>query len=253
MDSNSLLCNQFRSMFLLRNPSEDFKILVILFIKSDLKLFRTWVWSILHVHSSTGEMMNYIIIGISGFYVARNTDFHPLDMDGWGRLHFLNFMYLAKTATLVHLEKKEKKKIFSSILKSTPNIWSQIKGCNCKCLSTPLHPISPANQYIRARWQGVTQPWHTLISVQAAGTGTHPGPACWPAYYLTARINGELVIRPYPRISSDDDHGYVDLAIKVYFKDVHPKFLAGGKMSQHLEGLSIWDYMDSRGTSGHLV
>ena len=71
--------------------------------------------------------------------------------------------------------------------------------------------------------------------------------------YLTACINGELVIRPYPRISSDDDHGYVDLAIKVYFKDVYPKFLAGDKMSQHLEGLSIWDYMDSRGTSGHLV
>lgn len=71
--------------------------------------------------------------------------------------------------------------------------------------------------------------------------------------YLTARINGELVIRPYTPVSSDDDHGYVDLVIKVYFKDVHPKFPAGGKMSQHLESLAVGDYMDFRGPSGHLV
>ncbi len=33
--------------------------------------------------------------------------------------------------------------------------------------------------------------------------------------YLTARIDGELVIRPYTPTSSDDDHGFMDLVIKV--------------------------------------
>jgi cytochrome-b5 reductase len=71
--------------------------------------------------------------------------------------------------------------------------------------------------------------------------------------YLTARINGELVIRPYTPVSSDDDKGYVDLVIKVYFKNVHPKFPEGGKMSQHLENMDIGDYMDVRGPNGLLV
>lgn len=33
--------------------------------------------------------------------------------------------------------------------------------------------------------------------------------------YLSARIDGSLVIRPYTPVTSDDDHGYVDLVIKV--------------------------------------
>lgn len=38
--------------------------------------------------------------------------------------------------------------------------------------------------------------------------------------------------------------------IKVYFKDVNPKFPEGGKMSQHLETLNIGDTMDFRGPNG---
>ncbi|CAL1535563.1 unnamed protein product, partial [Lymnaea stagnalis] len=41
--------------------------------------------------------------------------------------------------------------------------------------------------------------------------------------YLTARIDGQLVIRPYTPVSSDDDKGFMDLVVKVYFKNVHPK------------------------------
>ncbi|XP_064600681.1 NADH-cytochrome b5 reductase 3-like isoform X2 [Liolophura sinensis] len=70
--------------------------------------------------------------------------------------------------------------------------------------------------------------------------------------YLSARINGELVVRPYTPVSSDDDKGYMDLVIKVYFKNVHPKFPDGGKMSQHLESMSIGDYIDVRGPNGLL-
>ncbi len=39
--------------------------------------------------------------------------------------------------------------------------------------------------------------------------------------YLTARINGELVIRPYTPVSSDDDQGFMDLVIKVRRAHTH--------------------------------
>uniref|UniRef100_A0A194AM45 Uncharacterized protein n=1 Tax=Pinctada fucata TaxID=50426 RepID=A0A194AM45_PINFU len=45
----------------------------------------------------------------------------------------------------------------------------------------------------------------------------------------------------------------MDLVIKVYFKNVHPKFPEGGKMSQYLENMSIGDFMDVRGPNGLLM
>lgn len=36
--------------------------------------------------------------------------------------------------------------------------------------------------------------------------------------YLSARINGNLVVRPYTPLCCDDK-GYVDFVVKVYFKD----------------------------------
>ncbi|KAK7891799.1 hypothetical protein WMY93_023762 [Mugilogobius chulae] len=71
--------------------------------------------------------------------------------------------------------------------------------------------------------------------------------------YLSARIDGKLVVRPYTPVSSDDDKGFVDLVVKIYFKNVHPKFPEGGKMSQYLESLKINDTIDFRGPSGLLV
>lgn len=71
--------------------------------------------------------------------------------------------------------------------------------------------------------------------------------------HLTAKIGEEVVIRSYTPVSSDDDRGYVDLVIKVYFKNVHPKFPEGGKMSQHLENMKIGDTIDFRGPSGRLI
>ncbi|XP_072746413.1 NADH-cytochrome b5 reductase 3 isoform X1 [Anoplolepis gracilipes] len=71
--------------------------------------------------------------------------------------------------------------------------------------------------------------------------------------HLTARIGEEVVIRSYTPVSSDDDHGYVDLVIKVYFKNVHPKFPEGGKLSQYLENMEIGDTIDFRGPSGRLI
>ncbi|KPP56569.1 hypothetical protein Z043_125801, partial [Scleropages formosus] len=67
--------------------------------------------------------------------------------------------------------------------------------------------------------------------------------------YLSARIDGNIVVRPYTPVSSDDDKGYVDL---IYFKNMNPKFPDGGKMSQYLESLKIGDVVDFRGPGGLL-
>ncbi|GFR58268.1 NADH-cytochrome b5 reductase [Elysia marginata] len=42
------------------------------------------------------------------------------------------------------------------------------------------------------------------------------------------------------------------LGLPVYFKNVHPKFPEGGKMSQYLENMDIGDYIDVRGPNGLL-
>lgn len=65
--------------------------------------------------------------------------------------------------------------------------------------------------------------------------------------------DGKLVMRSYTPVSSDDAKGYVDLVIKVYFGGVHPKFPDGGKMSQHLESLSIGDTIEVAGPKGKLT
>ena len=70
--------------------------------------------------------------------------------------------------------------------------------------------------------------------------------------YLSARINGELVIRPYTPTSSDDDKGFFDLVIKVYRANVHPKFPNGGKMSQYLDAMNTGDLIDVKGPSGRI-
>ncbi|KAL9929525.1 NADH-cytochrome b5 reductase 3-like [Glossina fuscipes fuscipes] len=70
--------------------------------------------------------------------------------------------------------------------------------------------------------------------------------------HLIATIDNDLVTRPYTPISSDDDVGYVDLVIKIYFKDTHLKFPAGGKLTQHLEKMRIGDKISVCGPSGRL-
>ena len=39
-------------------------------------------------------------------------------------------------------------------------------------------------------------------------------------------------------------------AVQVYFKNVHPKFPDGGKMSQYLDNLPLGETVDVRGPSG---
>ena len=55
--------------------------------------------------------------------------------------------------------------------------------------------------------------------------------------YLRARIDGQLVLRPYTPTSLDAcERGFFDLVVKVYRAHTSPRFPEGGKMSQHLDG-----------------
>ncbi|TRY85704.1 hypothetical protein DNTS_013248 [Danionella cerebrum] len=56
--------------------------------------------------------------------------------------------------------------------------------------------------------------------------------------YLSAKVNGSLVIRAYT---------------PVYIKNTHPSYPEGGKMSQYLDSMKIGDTMDFRGPNGLLV
>jgi len=68
--------------------------------------------------------------------------------------------------------------------------------------------------------------------------------------FLRAKINEETVMRPYTPATDDATLGHVDLLIKVYFKNVHPRFPDGGKMGQHLESMAIGDTIDVKGPLG---
>ena len=83
-------------------------------------------------------------------------------------------------------------------------------------------------------------PEHTL----GLPTGKH--------MFLYAKVDGEMVMRAYTPTSNNNQKGYFDLVIKVYFANVHPRFPDGGKMSQHFESLKVGDSMEAKGPVGHI-
>ncbi|CAB4392018.1 unnamed protein product [Rhizophagus irregularis] len=69
--------------------------------------------------------------------------------------------------------------------------------------------------------------------------------------FIRASINNQAVIRAYtPITTSHDPPGYIDLLIKVYFKNENPQFPDGGLMSQYLESLNVGDKIDIKGPIG---
>ncbi|XP_047342490.1 nitrate reductase [NADH]-like [Impatiens glandulifera] len=70
--------------------------------------------------------------------------------------------------------------------------------------------------------------------------------------FLCCQIEGKLCMRAYTPSSAVDEIGFFELVVKVYFKDVHPKFPNGGLMSQHLDSLPIGAYLDIKGPVGHI-
>lgn len=69
---------------------------------------------------------------------------------------------------------------------------------------------------------------------------------------ISTEINGESVIRSYTPVSLDDELGFMDLVVKVYFRDVNPRFPEGGKLTQHLNNLQIGDKIRVRGPLGRI-
>ncbi|KAK9270429.1 hypothetical protein L1049_026008 [Liquidambar formosana] len=70
--------------------------------------------------------------------------------------------------------------------------------------------------------------------------------------FLCATIEEKLCMRAYTPTSAVDAVGYFDLAIKIYFKGVDPKFPKGGVMSQYLDSLPIGSILDVKGPLGHI-
>mmetsp|Transcript_1785 Transcript_1785/g.2495 ORF Transcript_1785/g.2495 Transcript_1785/m.2495 type:complete len:316 (+) Transcript_1785:304-1251(+) len=64
--------------------------------------------------------------------------------------------------------------------------------------------------------------------------------------------DGKGVQRSYTPVSRQYEKGSVSFVIKVYKAGVHPKFPEGGKMSQHLDSLSIGDTILMKGPKGHM-
>jgi len=77
------------------------------------------------------------------------------------------------------------------------------------------------------------------------------GLPCGNHMFVIAQVDGAPVMRAYTPASGNDDVGYFDLVVKVYFRNVHPRFPDGGKMSQHLESLKIGDTIEVKGPIGH--
>jgi cytochrome-b5 reductase len=64
--------------------------------------------------------------------------------------------------------------------------------------------------------------------------------------------DGEPVSRKYTPTSGINMMGKFELLIKVYFKDTHPHFPEGGKMSQYLNDIPIGSNINVRGPFGKL-
>jgi nitrate reductase (NAD(P)H) len=71
--------------------------------------------------------------------------------------------------------------------------------------------------------------------------------------FLRANVQGNVVMRPYSPMTDDNTLGHVDFIIKVYFKNQHPRFPEGGKMSQHLDSMKIGDTIEAKGPLGEFV
>lgn len=70
--------------------------------------------------------------------------------------------------------------------------------------------------------------------------------------FVCATIDDKLCMRAYTPSSTVDVVGYFDLVVKIYFKNVHPRFPNGGMLSQYLESLPIGAKLDIKGPLGHI-
>lgn len=67
---------------------------------------------------------------------------------------------------------------------------------------------------------------------------------------VKAVVNGKTVLRPYTVISSEDDKGFFELGIKVYYPS--KSFPDGGKMSQYMDRMNVGDKLSVSGPFGKI-
>jgi nitrate reductase (NAD(P)H) len=69
------------------------------------------------------------------------------------------------------------------------------------------------------------------------------------------RTGGERknVARAYTPISTTNTLGRVDLVIKTYLKDEHPRFPDGGWLSQYMNDMRVGDELDFKGPTGAII
>ncbi|XP_057664968.1 NADH-cytochrome b5 reductase 3-like isoform X2 [Diorhabda carinulata] len=79
------------------------------------------------------------------------------------------------------------------------------------------------------------------------------GHECSNHCILHSKVGEEYLSRPFTPISLVNTKGYVEFMIKIYFRNVHPKFPAGGKFTQHLESLKIGDVVQISGPHGKVA
>jgi NAD(P)H-flavin reductase len=63
----------------------------------------------------------------------------------------------------------------------------------------------------------------------------------------------KYTVRAYTPISTTDTLGTVDLVIKTYYKDEHPRFPDGGWLSQYMDQMKVGDTLDFKGPTGAIV
>ncbi|KAF9438194.1 hypothetical protein BGZ76_009292 [Entomortierella beljakovae] len=68
--------------------------------------------------------------------------------------------------------------------------------------------------------------------------------------FLKVKSNNTPAVRAYTPTSIPQQQGYVDLVVKVYFKDTDPRFPAGGVVSQHLNSMEIGEKIAIKGPTG---
>ncbi|XP_056643847.1 NADH-cytochrome b5 reductase 3-like [Diorhabda sublineata] len=79
------------------------------------------------------------------------------------------------------------------------------------------------------------------------------GHECSNHCILHSKVGEEYLSRPFTPISLINTKGYVEFMIKIYFRNVHPKFPAGGKFTQHLDSLKIGDVVQISGPHGKVA
>ena len=148
----------------------------------------------------------------------------------------------------------EQVKAAASVAVASGNGVAHANGNGVAHVSNELVALNPREKVSLKLAEKIEVSHNTRIFRFALPSPQHRlGLPCGKHVFMYANIDGENVMRAYTPISSDDDLGHLDLLIKVYFAGTNPNHPPGGKMSQHLERLSIGDCISFKGPIGHFV